>query len=74
MSTKLNNPDFAALAELFGVAGYRANTAEELFSTLTTAIENRKPALIEVTQPPTPELSSLMVMKQEPPRPIVNIA
>jgi acetolactate synthase-1/2/3 large subunit len=73
MSTDLNNPDFAALAELFGVTGYQIQSAEELKMTLSRAIADRKPALIEVQQPRTPDLASPFPMQQEPPRPVVEL-
>jgi acetolactate synthase-1/2/3 large subunit len=45
----LKNPDFMHLAESFGVAGYRVSTSEELKPVLAKAIDDNKPALIEVS-------------------------
>lgn len=44
----LDNPDFVKLAESFGVAGFRVNTPQELKPVLAKAIDNDKPAIIEV--------------------------
>lgn len=44
----LLNPDLMRLADAFGVDGYRVNTPDELKPALATAIDNDKPALIEV--------------------------
>jgi acetolactate synthase-1/2/3 large subunit len=44
----LDNPDFVKLAESFGVAGYRALSPEELKPALAKAIDDDKPAIIEV--------------------------
>lgn len=44
----LANPDLMKLAESFGVNGYRVNTPDELKPALARAIDNNKPALIEV--------------------------
>ena len=44
----LDNPDFVKLAESFGVAGYRAESPDELKPALTKAIDEDKPAIIEV--------------------------
>jgi acetolactate synthase-1/2/3 large subunit len=44
----LDNPDFVKLAESFGVAGYRVETPDELKPALTKAIDEDKPAIIEV--------------------------
>ncbi|MDG2090295.1 MAG: thiamine pyrophosphate-binding protein [Gammaproteobacteria bacterium] len=44
----LVNPDFMLLAESFGVTGYRVSTPEELKPVLAKAIDDDKPALIEV--------------------------
>ena len=45
----LQNPDFMKLAESFGVAGYRVSTAAELKTVLAKAIDDDKPALIEIS-------------------------
>lgn len=44
----LKNPDFMKLAESFGIAGYRASSPEQLKPLLAKAIDDNKPALIEV--------------------------
>jgi acetolactate synthase I/II/III large subunit len=44
----LRNPDFVALAESFGAAGYRARTPAELRTTLDRALHSGRPAVIEV--------------------------
>ena len=44
----LVNPDFVALAEAFGMAGFRASTPDELRRTLDAALQLDAPVLIEV--------------------------
>jgi acetolactate synthase-1/2/3 large subunit len=44
----LDNPDFVTLAESFGVAGYRVESADELKPVLAKSIDDDKPAIIEV--------------------------
>jgi len=44
----LANPDLMKLADAFGIDGYRVKTPDELKPALATAIDNDKPALIEV--------------------------
>ena len=44
----LTNPDLMKLADSFGVDGYRVTSPEELKPALARAIDNDKPALIEV--------------------------
>ena len=53
----LTNPDFVALAESFGVAGYRVNTPGELRSTLERTLAADAPALIEVASEAAAETS-----------------
>jgi acetolactate synthase-1/2/3 large subunit len=48
LGSELRNPDFVALAESFGVRGYRAGTPENLRSMLAEALASSAPALIEV--------------------------
>ena len=48
IASDLRNPDFVRLAEAFGVEGLRAETPEQLRSTLTKALSLDRPALIEV--------------------------
>ncbi|HEY0442816.1 MAG TPA: acetolactate synthase large subunit [Candidatus Limnocylindrales bacterium] len=42
------NPDFVAYARSFGIAGFRADTAEALYPTLMRALEHDGPSLVEV--------------------------
>ena len=42
------NPDFVKLAESFGAAGYRVNSPAELQPVLEKAIDDDKPAIIDV--------------------------
>lgn len=72
MGTDLNNPDFQKVAELFGVTGYRAKDAVEFRSALDRALAANKPALIEVAQPPTPDLPAAGPMPPVPPRPVLH--
>jgi acetolactate synthase I/II/III large subunit len=53
--TELKNPDMVKLAEAFGMAGYQADTPDDLEKALRTAIEARQPALIGVTIGITPD-------------------
>ena len=53
--TELKNPDMVKLAEAFGMAGYLAETPDQLESSLRTAVEARKPALIGVPIGVTPD-------------------
>ncbi len=55
IASDLRNPDFVRLAESFGVEGLRAETPDQLRSTLSTALSDDRPALIEV---PVGELPS----------------
>jgi acetolactate synthase I/II/III large subunit len=48
VGARLHNPDFAALAEAFGAAGYRAGSPEELEQAVTKALSEGRPAVIEV--------------------------
>ena len=48
VGARLRNPDFAAVAEAFGAAGYRAGSPEALEATLTKALADGRPAVIEV--------------------------
>ncbi len=49
VGARLHNPDFAAVAEAFGAAGYRARSPEALHAALTKALADGRPAVIEVT-------------------------
>ncbi len=48
IASDLRNPDFVALAESFGAAGYRAETPEALEAAITDAFAQGGPALIDV--------------------------
>lgn len=48
VGSRLRNPDFAALAQTFGAAGYTVRSPEELHKTLTKALSDPGPAVIEV--------------------------
>lgn len=48
IGSRLRNPDFAALAQAFGAAGYTVRSPQELETTLAKAIAEAKPAVIEV--------------------------
>jgi len=50
VGTELNNPDFAKLAELFGVKGLKADP-ENLGKVLNEALEAKQPVVIEVPLP-----------------------
>jgi acetolactate synthase-1/2/3 large subunit len=49
IGARLRNPDFAAVAEAFGAAGYTVRTPEDLETTLAKALADGHPAVIEVT-------------------------
>jgi thiamine pyrophosphate-dependent acetolactate synthase large subunit-like protein len=46
--TKLNNPDYAKLAEAFGAEGYAARTADEVEPAIQAAFASDKPCIIDV--------------------------
>jgi acetolactate synthase I/II/III large subunit len=48
VGARLRNPDFAAVAEAFGAAGYTVRTPEALEATVTKALAAARPAVIEV--------------------------
>lgn len=48
IATDLHNPDFAALGEIFGAVGMKAESPEALEATLAEAIPLKKPVIIEV--------------------------
>jgi len=45
---EFGNPDFVAYAQSFGIAGFRAGSAADLYPTLMRALEVDGPALVEV--------------------------
>ncbi len=59
--TELTNPDMLALAAAFGVTGHRAESPDELRSTLASAIDAREPALIDVPMGVTPDPWSIVM-------------
>jgi acetolactate synthase I/II/III large subunit len=63
ISVDLHNPDFAALAQTFGMTGIRAETPEALRAALREAFAAPGPALIEV---PVGEMPSIWKLIQRP--------
>jgi acetolactate synthase-1/2/3 large subunit len=53
IGTELHNPSFAQVAEVFGVRGLRAETGD-VGKAIQTALEARRPAVIEVPIPTLP--------------------
>jgi acetolactate synthase I/II/III large subunit len=51
-ATALTNPNFAAFAESFGVAGFRINTTDDFPDALQAALACNRPALIEILTDP----------------------
>jgi len=51
LGSELTSPDFVKLAQSFGAVGYRATSPAELKSTLTRALEDDAPVVIEVPVP-----------------------
>ncbi len=47
-AVEFGNPDFVAFARSFGIAGFRPETADDLYPTLCRALEVDGPALVEV--------------------------
>jgi len=56
IASNLHNPDFAKLADLFGVVGMRANSPDDLRTVLRSALKMDAPVLIEV---PVGEMPSI---------------
>lgn len=73
IATELRSPDWAKLADSFGVANYRAENPDELRSTLVEAFANRAPALVHVPMPDTIELTGTFPMQALPPRPKLEL-
>lgn len=59
IASTLENPDFVKLADAFGVAGYRAETPEQLRTVLKEALDLNAPALIDYPTPPMPMIRML---------------
>ena len=66
IASELENPDFVALAESFGVHGARVDNPEALRPVLAAAIERNAPALIEIMIDPDSEANpwQLFVMQK----------
>jgi acetolactate synthase-1/2/3 large subunit len=47
-AVEFGNPDFVAFARAFGIAGFRPDSAADLYSTLMRALEHDGPSLVEV--------------------------
>jgi acetolactate synthase-1/2/3 large subunit len=60
IASSLTNPDFAKLAESFGVRGSRAGDAGELRQQVAAAIERDEPAVIEVPIGPQPDMFAIL--------------
>ena len=54
IGAELHNPDFVKLAEAYGATGMRANSPEELESSLRSSLAHDGPTLIEVPVSPMP--------------------
>ncbi|MGB5758654.1 MAG: thiamine pyrophosphate-dependent enzyme, partial [Acidimicrobiales bacterium] len=61
LGTELHNPDMLALAASFGMKGYRATDPEDFRRTLSTAIDAREAALIDVPIGITPDPWSVVM-------------
>ena len=51
IGTRLHNPDFAQLAELYGAMGFKLNSHEELWDALRRDLRVERPVVIEVPIP-----------------------
>ena len=47
-AVQFGNPDFVAYAQAFGIAGFRPESADDLYPTLMRALETDGPAVVEV--------------------------
>ncbi|MSQ27633.1 MAG: thiamine pyrophosphate-binding protein [Dehalococcoidia bacterium] len=56
IAVDLHNPDFLKLADAFGVQGMRAGSPQELTASISQALSDNKPTLIEVPVQPMPPL------------------
>jgi acetolactate synthase-1/2/3 large subunit len=61
IAADLVNPDFAALAETFGVSGVRVRDADGLQQALRSALAAREPVVIEVTVGEMPSVWPLII-------------
>ncbi|MDE3073966.1 MAG: TPP-binding protein [Chloroflexota bacterium] len=64
IASDLANPDFVRLAESFGVAGFRAETAAQLETAIREALSLGAPALVHVPCGPMPSPWSLIQMER----------
>jgi acetolactate synthase I/II/III large subunit len=62
IGAELTNPDFVKLAEAFGIAAFRAKTAQELEYAVTRAIAIEAPALVHVPCGPMPSPWPMLLM------------
>ena len=68
IASELHNPDFAALARLFGANGARAATPAELTAEIRAAIKRPGPSVIEVTVGEMPDPWRLIHMGRARPK------
>ena len=61
VSTRIDNPDFKAYAESFGIKGYRPQNLTELKKQLRTAITSRELCVVEV--PVDPSVNNALIEK-----------
>jgi acetolactate synthase-1/2/3 large subunit len=59
IASTLENPDFVKLADAFGVAGYRAESPDQLRDVLKDAMAQEGPALIDYPTAPMPMVRQL---------------
>ena len=59
IASTLENPDFVKLADAFGMAGYRAETPEQLRAVLKEALAVDAPALVHYPTVPMPMIRML---------------
>jgi acetolactate synthase I/II/III large subunit len=62
IAADLANPDFVKLAEAFGIAAFRAETASELEQTVKSALALNAPALVHVPCGPMPSPWPMLLM------------
>ena len=67
IGSDLTNPDFAKLAEAFGVAGYKVASPAELKPALERALADEAPAVIDVSVERGSEVSPWTFINPEPP-------
>lgn len=62
IAADLTSPDFAKVAEAFGVAGYSVSTPTELENSIVTALASNEPALIQVKCGEMPSAWDMLLM------------